>query len=730
MVWLTGQDRRIFRLTPEGKAECVYTIVENQFRVEGPSNGEPSLLAPIYSTSDGRGRVWVWSNTLAESMDWPCIRGVLVFDGNKVGPHPHLDGIPDKGLSAVEPDDAGHVWVAVAGDTLYRVDIDTFAATPVAEPEPSAFRAVRKIVRIGEDTFLVSGSILRPVPEEGAGGRYCTLWRLSNGTWTKLISGLDMAPESYEQAARPFVMSAGNLWLGAFATGPWYLAAGKQIPVLLDWRYGNPFDGSEGLFQLGDGRLLISSHNQGTTTLSRAELPNIAPAQTRFHTLNPPDQFIQDARNHLLGVLGTEGNSFSEWDGRSWTKHPFPGTFQGQQMRIVTADSFGRIWFLNRSAENSVAIFDPQRESFETFPTKAAALQAQLPRRNEFHMKFNCCLMPNFSSDGRICYLEESLWIQYFDGQEWHKWLPRDITGSQRAARVYLPQFDRAGNLAINIDEKTFEYTSEGGWRPTPAALPPDGRQERRLPTAVTPLACGFTDPESMCRDRLGIYWLTHRQQLYRAIPGACAPVFSPKEPQPFIDSRTLGGIYIDPLGNAFLETYFRSMPALGEYVLLAARQVSTRLNLQAKTDSEGSIHIHFAAPRGSRNVKYTWRIDDGDWNVPSAKAKNTLPWFPRGKHRIEAMVVGQDLEINPTPATAWVDVQVDPLKQIALLITKLRDSDYTVRNAAVTALVERGAQALPSLQSVRQGAAADERWWIDSAIQQIEATLAKSRRP
>jgi hypothetical protein len=66
----------------------------------------------------------------------------------------------------------------------------------------------------------------------------------------------------------------------------------------------------------------------------------------------------------------------------------------------------------------------------------------------------------------------------------------------------------------------------------------------------------------------------------------------------------------------------------------------------------------------------------------------------------------------------------------VQALIQKLADPNYATREKAVAALVRQTAAALPLLQSAREKAGPDQRWWIDAAIQQIEENLAKSGKP
>lgn len=823
-AWVTEQGRRIFRVTPNGEAECVYTIPDSQFREEGRPKNDKSAFDPIYATADARGRIWFWSDCLAGRMHWASIQGVLVFDGEKVEHHPQIAGVPDKMFSIVAPEDADHMWLAVASDQLYRIDVNTFTATPAPAQDSQAFRYLQKIFRAGEDTYVVSGPVSKPVPEKSGGGQSGALWRLRSGAWTRVVNGLDMAPESYPQPSRPFLATEGNLWLGAFATGPWLIPKGEGNPVLVDWHYGNPLDGSEGLFLLADGRLLICSPQQGSIAASPADLLAAFQAPPEVRTLNPARLLLQDARGHLQGVLATEGNAFSDWDGQKWTEHPFPPTFNAAEMWGATVDSLNRTWFLARSAGEagypsplitsidppnmalgqpitvtltgtnfgtntpevsvtdatldgpltilshsdtkitlrmtiaasdpggtinfrvtshgyneagfyfgpkgmSAAIFNPQRGSFETFPTYAEALQAQLPLRKDFHLKADYFPMPTFTADGRICFQDELLQVRYFDGQTWQQWAPPAIVGSQRIGVVCTPFFDRAGNLAVNIDQKTWEYTKAGGWRTTTFERCGGTDEERPAPAAATTLACGFSAPGSVTRDPLGTYWLTYQRQLYRAIPGLCVAQFSPQEHQPFIDSRTVKRAYIDPEGNTFLETWFNTTPRVGEYVILSARRPPPPPKLRAAVDAEGTVHLQFAAPAGGK-VKFIWRVNGGEWNVPTQNLEATLPWLPNGKYRIEAAAVDDQLQIDPTPAEALVEIRVNPQEQIKLLIRKLNDPDYSVRDAAVAALARRMTLALPLLQAAREKAGPDQRWWIDAAIQQIAENLAKNSKP
>jgi streptogramin lyase len=729
-AWITECGRHIFRVTPQGRAEGVYIIADNQFLENGRPENERSAFNPVYATVDARGRIWFWSDCLAGGTNIASLAGVLICDGERFEHHPHIVGVPDKKLSIVAPDDAEHMWLAVADDQLYRVDINTLTSTPVAEPSPRAFRYVQKIFQTNQETYLVAGSVWQAVPERSGNGRSGVLWRLRDGKWERLIAGLDMRPEYAQHPFRPFLATARGLWVGAFGSGPWFVPAGRGEPALIDWHYDYPLDGSEAMFQLADGRLLIVSANEGSIAVRPDDLLAAFESPPEVSTLNPPRTFIQDRRGHILGLLPWVNMALSDWDGKTWTEHALPGGFDPLRFFTFAEDSLNRIWLLPDAFGKVVAIFEPIHQAFEVYPGYADALQAQLPRRESFHLDGNLITVPSFSPDGRICYRDEWAQVRYFDGQKWLHWARKEIEGTNIPFLDGPAFFDRAGNVAVNIGRKTWEFTEAKGWHMTdfePGLGTDRQRQVRHSP--VPPAGCDIANPDSIAQDRLGTYWLTHRGQLYRAIPGLCRPQFSPREHQPFIDSREVRKVLIDLQGNAFLETYFHFNSNLGEYVIVKARPPGPKTIVHAIVSPLGGVKLQFEA-RSEGKLWFTWRVDGGPWAAPTDKPEAKLEWLPNGKHRIEAEAVDERLQTDPTPAETQVEIQIDPRQQISALIKQLQDPDYSVRNAAVAALLRQPAVALPLLRAAREKADTDQRWWIDAAIQQIEESLSSNKKP
>jgi len=727
-LWITERGAHIYRVRAEGTAESAYTIPDDQFLAQNlPRNARP-VYGPVVATADGRGRVWFWSESLFAHTNLKTIQGILIFDGEKFQHRPQLAGDPNARISIIAPADAQHMWVAVAGDQINAVDIDTLDAVPATPPEPRAFQTVQDIFRVDDDTYVIAGVPSQAVPDPTGGGRSSVLWRLRNGEWKKAVTGLDADLRSFPRARRYSVSTPDGLWLGTFGNGPWFIPARGGEAKLIDWHYGYPLNRSDWLFKLSDGRLLMIAPDQGSAAVKPAELWAAYQSPPEVETINPYRELAQDARGNVLGILAGGDNALSDWDGQKWIKYPLPYVIKPEQLSVTSSDSLGRIWLLSRSLETPVAIFDAQRGSFETFPTYAEALQAQLPRQKDFHLDTKLFFVPSFTTDGRICFRDSQTRVRYFDGGRWRNWSTNEIAASNMVVFEGPPFFDRAGNFAVHVQGSTWEFTEQRGWQSIgyEAGLGTD--QEVRNPRPVPmPPGCEAEHPESVVQDRLGLYWLTAHGQLYRAIQGLCSPQFAPDEHQPFLDSRKLRDAMIDSKGNAFLSTEFA--PSQMEYVVLKARPPLAQSRLRASVDSAGTVTLHF-----STNTKgaswFTWRRDGGPWTAPTKRTETMIDGLPRGKHRIEAAAMDERLQIDPTPAETDVDIHVDTEAQIKALIQKLADPDYAVREKAVAALVLQSDLALPLLRSAREKAAPDQRWWIDAAVQQIEENLSKHKTP
>ena len=736
--WITEWGTHIYRVTPEGKVEDAYTIPGDEFVSQGCPIAAPVDFSLVLAAADGHGRVWFWSESPAPCTSLSGLRGVLIFDGQTFQHHPQLNGIQKTPISVVEPADTQHMWVAAANDQLYSVDIDTLEAKPVTLPEPGAFQSVQKIFRVDNDTYVISGLPMVAVPEANGGGRSGMLWRLTDGKWERVVTGLDADLSTYySRKMRDWVSTPHGLWVGTYGSGPWFIPARGGEAMIVDWRCGNPLNGSEGLFQLPNQRVLTVALYHGGTTLEPADLRTSCQSPPEVKTINPYRELVQDARGHLLGIVAAEDNALSDWDGEKWGKYSLPAAFAADPMLVTTTDSLGRTWLLlspmdfrggtmllSSPSETAVAIFDPKRGSFVTFSNYPEALQSQLSLQGNLHLNAYFFLVPSFTKDGRICYRDLPFRVRYFDGGRWREWMANEITGPNMRPLDSPPFFDRAGNLAVHLQGKTWEFTEQRGWQSIGQEKDPGVDQETSNPRPVSvPPGCAVEHPESVVQDRLGTYWFTSQGQLYRAIQGRCSPQFQPDEHQPFIDSRKLVRAMIDPKGNAFLSTEFA--PHQMEYVFLKARHPLPHTGLRLSTDASGAIALHF-----STNTKgvtsFTWRMDGGLWSAPTNDSETKIEGAPGGRHRIEAAAIDDRVQIDLSPVVGMVDIPLTTERQLTALIQKLSDPDYMQREKAVNGLVRQSGAALPLLRSAREKAGADQRWWIDAAIQQIEENLNK----
>jgi len=165
------------------------------------------------------------------------------------------------------------------------------------------------------------------------------------------------------------------------------------------------------------------------------------------------------------------------------------------------------------------------------------------------------------------------------------------------------------------------------------------------------------------------------------------------------------------------------------EYVVLKVQPPLPQSRLHASWDATGSVVLRFST-NSKGVIGFTWRVDGGPWNTPTKRPEITIEELPNGRHHFEAAAVDARLQTALTPAAAAVDIHIDLEAHIRELIRKLSDPDYAVREKAVAALIRRAPVSLPLLQSARENATPDQRWWIDAAIQQVEQEISSHKKP
>ena len=720
--WLSADGPAIGRILPDGKTEPGYVIATNQCHANGRPKPETySSWNPVCAVEDGRGRVWFWSDALAGAINQATLRGVVIADGGQWEEHPVLEGVPDRPYSVLARKDAARLWLAVEQDALYEVDVATLRATKVTEPEPRAFEFVQKIFAVDADWYVIAGAMWN----NGIPSRTGKLWRLRAGTWQKLLDGLDSRTEYREHPRRPWVVAGDSLWLGAFGSGAWCVPLDGRPPVLIDWRRGWPLADTQRLLKLADGRLLGVGFGKASLVVNVADVLAAEQTAPAIRTLTAHRALVQDAQGGLWGSLADSDGALSEWDGQQWQPHPLPAAIKPREMWYLTIDARHRVWWMPDYRGGTTGVFDPARGAWEVFTNYPAALQAQLGQAlAPWRGSGERFLIPSFSADGRITFRDSWWKVNYFNGQTWQKWGREEITGDKTFPIDGPPFFDRATNVAVNIAGSTWELTAEKGWH-TKSFEAGFGDREFWPPPVVPPHDCPIQKPDSIVRDSQGAYWLTSQNQLFKALLGLCVPQFAKTDRQPFADGRRLTEAQVDRAGNVFLHTDHTDLSGGTDYVILSPRGPVPATHLTVQRESADTFTARYSAT-ATGTVWFVWRLDGDPWSAPRQDSQVKFQWLPAGTHRLEMAVIDDRLQIDPVPATATLEVQIDQVRQLAALIAALGGKELANREAAVLALVRQPARALPALKAARATANDNQRWWIDVAIQQIEEKQRK----
>ncbi|MDQ3815447.1 MAG: hypothetical protein M3347_16140, partial [Armatimonadota bacterium] len=652
-VWITSGGKGIYRITPAGAAERIYSIAPFQMRRLGNPADYSGDTNSLHAIEDGRGRLWFWSHVWDHGTEAYSLPGVLIFDGHRFRHHRTLTGVatkPTSAINALAPKDAGHLWLAMGDDGLYEVDIATLHARRVPEPEPKAFRYVQQITRLGRDWYFVTGSRWIKSCGEDSTERNGTLWSRRDGRWHKLLAGLE---HSGDATPRPLLPTAEGLWVGTFDDGMWYLSnrAGNRggnrdgAKHLINWRRGFPLNEVHHLFMLSGGRVLALSPAGNVTLAGISSLVSLRPSP-RVRTFRPYTFIRQDAHGHLWCVLSLRSKALSQWDGTRWLHHPVPRNYKPNNVYELALDSRQRVWLLPDNRQGPTVIFHPAKNVWQTFATYPAALQAQLkPTRSKPVVPIdnpgpawsdrNVYMVPRVSHDGRLCFRSVFPRVWYFDGKIWRKWTRREITRDLKSDWHEFddpPFFNRADNLCVNIASKTWEWTPSRGWH----TIPEESGLNSDHPDATDVQArsqCGLEDYDSRLRDRTGAVWILARHQLYKVAFGLCAPQFASGEIHPFIDGRSISRIFVDPRGNTFFDAAYVNV----EYVFLAAHAVpDTQLKIIPR--SVDSITLEFAiTAKGDKTAEpywFHWRQNGGPWIAPLHNQRVPLDFLAPGAHR------------------------------------------------------------------------------------------------
>jgi len=174
-----------------------------------------------------------------------------------------------------------------------------------------------------------------------------------------------------------------------------------------------------------------------------------------------------------------------------------------------------------------------------------------------------------------------------------------------------------------------------------------------------------------------------------------------------------------DKRGNVFLGMRYDSKNV---YLQIKAPAPPPPVTMQSVVRDAGIVALEFTPPLPP-GAQLVWRLGDAPWSEPTRQSHIELGAFSSGRYRIQAMVMGHDLQFSSVPLEVNLEVKVDPTVQIAALITQLHSPNYGARHDAVESLARQAKLALPALRAAREKLLddKDKLWWVDAAIQQVE---------
>lgn len=714
-LWITGKTASIYRADATG-VSVAHEISADE--LDAPAKAK-SGYNDLHAAEDGKGRVWVWSDPVASN--YASLRGVLIFTGERSELH-DLTASLKKGarVLTLARADERHMWMAVANDGIYRLDIDTFASEGLPTPKPTDLCCVHELFVDGGDLYAVEDG---PRP-----GR--SLWRLRDGEWTQLLARLDDT-QSHDSLPRSWLVIKEGLLVQSYPSDPWFVPHAGE-PVRFSWRAGFPLERARAFARFADGTFFAIGHNSrffhGALDLPPRERQN-----ERILDMGADAHWTLDASGRPWTILKQTPEAVSEWDGEKWVPHAIPSEEKFTFPQNVTPDKEGRIWVSVGGAgdRQKTYAFDTKTGQWQNFASTQAAYLALRDHPPHYPAGRMFEIDPQYSADRqRIAYRAGAAYVLYYDGSAWQRFGRSQITGKNEDNAVGPPWFDAEGRLCVNLRPgMSWRRDEAGKWSEVAfqSHFPTDiwsEHSENGTAKPLPPEGCVTSYPESIVMDNLGTCWLTWQGALYKCVPGRCVKVFGADEVNPFVSWRQLREAFVDARGNAFLLTASAAMNVF----IVKPKSAPPRTALAVEPAGAGAVRIKLQAGAG-QPVGFRWRLDDGPWQ-PTEKDTLSLRDLPVGRHRVEVSGVDAELQTEAPAATAAFEISVDPTQQLADLIAGLSDPDYARRKSAVDALALQPDRAVPALREARETADADRRWWIDAALQRIDSIRPPAPTP
>ena len=719
-AWLTGCTPEIVRIRATGEAEVVHRIDAAKMRQMIRNNG--TTHNPVYSQEDSAGHLWFTSLEQATG-PW-TLRGFLRFDGTDFH-HVEIPSLADKiRVHFFAPAAPGRLWLAVSRPTsdardiggLQEFDVEGSIIRKIEEPEANAFVDVMTITPLADAMYVVAR----------ANPYGCNLWRYRHGLWTKLLTNYNRRGYTTHNWLRFLQPVSGGLVVAGAGEMPWFVAGDGSSGMALDWQAGLPMRVVRRFLPLPDGRFLAVGGERAF--LGTLEFPPKQQPTDRVQEITEHAGWSIDKHGHVWTSLGPERRFLHEWNGSEWRPHEIPPDVRATSFEQAHVDTRGRVWLLPNEHGREVAFYDSEAAIWQTFGSIEKAFEAHaddLP-------VFTGTRPQSYAPDGvptarKITFRTRDDQISSFDGVTWRRWRLTDIRPGRQFWFRGAPFFSTTGRLRVclgseGVSESTWELNEDERWEPCEdenrfpdenASGPhPEG------PKVEMPEGCVTKTPDSAVADQFGVIWLTWRDAIYRAVPGACEPVFVPRERHPFQTGRRVAGVWTDPRGNVFVDMAQEHTRSIYSRCMIRPKGPIPRTTILAEKPAQDSVRIkiHSDVPALQFRVQH----NEGPWQ---SVTRDTLDYafLAAGKHRFRAVSLDASLQSSISASELEIEVVADPATQIAEMISALNDASYARREASVAALVQKGEAALPGLSKARKGAVSDIRWWIDVALQEIQ---------
>jgi hypothetical protein len=660
-AWFTSLSRIIYRADPEHGLKEIYRIPVTQFTTDFPFL---SSFNPIVYLEDGRGRIWGFSQNIANN--WPSLRGLLLFAGDSPSFFTEFktsDGekIAGTEIIALAKTDDSHLWVAVNNHGLYRMNIDSLELERIPDPAPEAFLSIMQLISVGHDLYVIAYH----------NGALTALWRYQQGAWKEIIHELDWGLTLWTAH-----QLHGGLLFSSPIYDPWYLP-----------QEGNP---QRWKGMIGDVCLVLKNDrlffvSGGFFVASPKELSGVK-TSGRVQVFRNNPGWIQDSHGAPWMMQGESGNILCHWDDGKWMPHPIPVNEKDREkpssakmfgiQRFLIPDAEGRIWVFPGTRSPSLQCFNPHTHRWHNFGSFQEALTQTkdkphfLANRHDIDPQYS----PDhhqiaffvYGSGHEISDFGGGSGIQYFDGSHWKNFSRSEIDPQcEMHGHCDTPfakntlSFDKHGALRVTFytffesRDHWFTYKLEdsGLWRFENAGDKVPGKPK---PPSQPIKGCITNNPDSLVSDNHGIHWLTLDGEIYKAIEGRCVRVFTPDSLPPLKKYSLLRNVFVDTKGNILLHLCTDTLDVV-RIKSLKPPPPPPHTTVTFSAAGWHGIQAKFH-PHATGGILFRWKLDDGPWVQTK---DSTLSWnnLSMGKHTLHVSASDHDLQSDNPPVSAPFEI-------------------------------------------------------------------------